>query len=179
MLHSIPHRTAYGLGANFCTALLSKHVRRRVVRQFVPHMRILFLSHMCTWPRGTFQLSHMCLLLWLTVVFIRVFVSAILYVYMFKGKHGFTIALSIFFTIFCNPQCPANSSWDLSYIIWRIRNRYMLAQGSRTVIWKNDSLKNKSFWFDDFKSTWGCNSWKKRLNYLMSKQISGLGNSEE
>lgn len=29
----------------------------------------------------------------------------------------------------------------------------MLAQGSRTVIWKNDSLKNKSFWFDDFKST--------------------------
>lgn len=29
----------------------------------------------------------------------------------------------------------------------------MLVKGPRMMIRKNDSLKNKSFWFDDFKST--------------------------
>lgn len=57
----------------------------------------------------------------------------------------------------------------------------MLAQGSRTVIQKNDSLKTKNFWFDDFKSIWGCSSLEEEKVELfdVKTQISGLGNSEE
>lgn len=57
----------------------------------------------------------------------------------------------------------------------------MLVQGSRAVIWKNDSLKNKSFWFDDFESICDFSSQKEEnvKLYDVKTQVSGLGNSEE
>lgn len=57
-------------GASLCSAILS---RRRVARQFVPHMHIEVLSHVCTQPHSTFQFSHRNLLLSVTAVLIRLF----------------------------------------------------------------------------------------------------------
>lgn len=82
-----------------CTSSSCTDIREvsRAVPRFVPPMHIKWLG--CV------------VLLSLTAVPSRVFVSTILYAYLFKWKNGFANPLSIFYFFFCHTQCPSWGLW--------------------------------------------------------------------